>query len=345
MLKRLKLLGITLLALISTLVFLNADEGKPKVIRIAGVGNAYGRPYAAVSPLLVAQVHGLIEEEFEADGIKIEWNILKGVGPAINEAFANKTVDFTCYGDLPVIVGKSGGLPLKIVGGNGGGMNIYIIVPADSSVKTLADLKGKRIGVTKGTYMQLTLAKVLAARGWTEKDFKVYNLGQADGIAAIGAKSIDAYVASNGALDQVKLGVAKIIYDTRQDPYDWRGTNVFTVTEDFAKKYPDITRRLLKQIVKAAHWASQPENRREFLQIAAKAGVSVSNLIEDYGQDSLKDHSDPTLSKAYRGQLQAGIDFAKTNGYIRKSASVDDWIDDSYLNAALQELGLEDYWQ
>jgi sulfonate transport system substrate-binding protein len=344
MLKKLKLLGIVFLALISTLVFLNAAEDKPKVIRLAGVGNQYGKPYAG-GVWGVVQTKQLLETEFAKDGIKIEWNILKGTGPAINEAIANKTVDFTSYGDLPAIVGIAGGLPIKIVAGSGGGQNVYIIAPADSTIKSLEELKGKRVGFLKGTYLQLTFGKVIAARGWTEKDFKIYNLGQADGVAAVAAKSIDAYVAASNGLDQATLGVAKIIYDTRNDPYDWRGSNAYIVTEDFAKKYPDVTRRILKQIVIASHWSSQPENRKEYLQINAKSGSSITNLTADLGSDSLKDRSSPLLNTAYRELIQEGIDFSKANSIIRKAADVNDWIDDSYLNAALQELGLEDYWQ
>ncbi|MDR1452650.1 MAG: ABC transporter substrate-binding protein [Candidatus Margulisbacteria bacterium] len=329
---------------LSILVFLNADEGQPKVIRIAAVGNQYGKPYAS-GVLGVVQTKQLLESEFAKDGIKVEWSVLKGTGPAINEAFANRTVDFTYYGDLPAIVGIAGGLPLKIIAGTGGGQNVYIIAPADSTIKSLEELKGKRVGFLKGTYLQLTFGKIIAARGWTEKDFKVYNLGQADGVAAVAAKSIDAYVAASNGLDQATLGVAKIIYDTRQDPYNWRGSGAFAVTEEFAKKYPDITKRILKQIVIASHWASQPENRKEYLQISAKSGSSITNLTTDLGGDSLKDRNNPLLNTAYRGLIQEGIDFSKANNIIRKAANVNDWIDDSYLNAALRELGLEDYWQ
>ena len=343
--KKIKIiLSLGLLIVFSALA-LNAEEAKPKVIRIAGVGNVYGKPYAAAGPLLVAQVKQYLEEEFKDDGIKIEWNILKGTGPAINEAFANKTVDFTYYGDLPVIVGIAGGLPLKIVAGTGGGSNIYVTVPADSTVKTIEDLKGKRVGVNKGTYLHLTFGKVLAARGLSEKDFRIPNIGQADGVAAIAANSIDAYVSAAAALDQQSLGTAKIIYDTRNDPNDWRGSGAFTVTAEFAKKYPDITKRIVKQIVRAAHWSSDPANRSEVIQIYSKTGTSVSNLIIDFGNDAFKDRVNPLLNKAYRDQIQGGIDFAKAQGYIRKVANVDDWIDDSYLNAALKELGLEDFWQ
>ncbi|MDR1997681.1 MAG: ABC transporter substrate-binding protein [Candidatus Margulisbacteria bacterium] len=277
--------------------------------------------------------------------MKIEWNILKGTGPAINEAIANRTVDFTYYGDLPAIVGIAGGLPLKIIAGTGGGQNVYIIAPADSTIKSLEELKGKRVGFLKGTYLQLTFGKIIAARGWSEKDFKVFNLGQADGVAAVAAKSIDAYVAASNGLDQASLGVAKLIYDTRNDPYNWRGSGAFVVTDDFAKKYPDITKRLVKQIVLAAHWSSQEANRKEYLQLNARSGTSIATLTEDFGSDSLKDRSNPLLNKAYRDQIQEGIDFSVANNIIRKPANVNDWIDDSYLNAALKELGLENYWQ
>src|SRR5690349_6454052 len=88
-----------------------ADD-KPSVIRIgfpnAGTG---GRPLGGGSYPHNAHHLRAIDEEFKADGIKIEWKFFPGAGPALNESFANGLVDFAFgHGDLPVIVGRSTGL-------------------------------------------------------------------------------------------------------------------------------------------------------------------------------------------------------------------------------------------
>ncbi|HET6334824.1 MAG TPA: hypothetical protein VFG30_16485, partial [Polyangiales bacterium] len=79
-------------------------EDKPGVIRIGfpnvGVGN---RPISTTSALATAHLRGSLEDEFKADGIKIQWNFLRGAGPAVNELYANGLLDFSTLGDLPSV--------------------------------------------------------------------------------------------------------------------------------------------------------------------------------------------------------------------------------------------------
>lgn len=54
-------------------------------------------------------LQGLLEEELKADGIKIQWNYLRGAGPTVNELFANGLIDFGfALGDLPSISDADG---------------------------------------------------------------------------------------------------------------------------------------------------------------------------------------------------------------------------------------------
>src|SRR6188768_3980152 len=142
-------------------------EEKPTVVRIAfsGAGTG-GRPVGSGTTLAIAHQLGSINKELKADNIKVEWNFYPGAGPATNEALANKLIDFAYHGDLPLIVGRSTGLKHKILLSLGRFGNTYFVVPAESNAKTLADLKGKRISVNKGTAGQLTLNRVFERYGF-----------------------------------------------------------------------------------------------------------------------------------------------------------------------------------
>src|SRR3978361_1734677 len=79
-----------------------AAEDKPAVIRIANPGVGIGgRPGVGSSPWALLHIRGILEEEFKADGIKVEWTFLRGAGPAVNELFANGLADIASLGDLP----------------------------------------------------------------------------------------------------------------------------------------------------------------------------------------------------------------------------------------------------
>jgi len=86
----------------------SAQEAPPKVIRLAGPGNAEGKPFGT-GTLGVLKVKSVLEDEFKADGVSIQWQFPRGTGPAINEAFANGQLDFSSYGGLPNIVGRGPG--------------------------------------------------------------------------------------------------------------------------------------------------------------------------------------------------------------------------------------------
>jgi sulfonate transport system substrate-binding protein len=323
----------------------HAAENKPKVVRIGSAYTAgYGKPYSGgIIGLVHAQ--GLLEEEFKNDGIKIEWYFFKGAGPATNESLANTAIDFAYIGDLPAIVGRAGGLKTKFIAGGSKWTNVYVAVPPDSQIKTIQELKGKRVGLFKGTNAHLTFARILAANGLKESDLRIYNLGIADLDAALKTKNIDASVAWTNNIILRTQGNAKIIYSTKTSPRDWRNTGGFYVTEKFANTYPDITKRIVRRYVEAAKWGSDEVNRKAFLDFTAKAGVPRAISVEEIEGRTLKDINDPLFDAEYVNHYVGGVAFAKEKGLIRNTFDVNTWIDRSYLDAALRELKLEGYWK
>ncbi len=317
-------------------------EEKPKVIRYGSVGNAFGKPYAAGTDGVV-DVQALLVNEFKNDGVRIERTYYTATGPGLNEAFAAGLLDFGDYGDLPIVVGKAGGLKTKYILPTNKGSNIYIIATPQSKIISVKDLKGKKIAVTKGTYLHLTLNRVLEANGLTEKDVRLVNLSTSDAQNAIAAGSVDAFA---GLPDRplVDQGLAKLIYDTRKDPQKWRGRSGLLVSEDFARKYPELTKRVVKAKIKAAHWASQEKNREALIQLALKTGSGYKVTKEDFAGQDLTVKYSPLADQATINQYKEIVDFAFSRGLIRKKFDVDKWIDKSFAEAALKELGLQNYW-
>jgi NMT1/THI5 like len=122
-------------------------------------------------------LRGMLEEEFRADGIKIVWSFLRGAGPAVNELFANNLTDFASLGDLPSIVGRASGLKYRALLASSVRGNGYLAVPADSSIRDVKDLRGKKVAVNKGTATHLVGNKILEAFGLSEKDVRLISIG------------------------------------------------------------------------------------------------------------------------------------------------------------------------
>lgn len=325
-------------------------QDKPKVIRIGSAyGGGYGKPFSS-GTIGIVHGRGLLEKEFEKDGIKVEWYFFKGAGPATNEAIANNTLDFAYEGDFPSIVGKAGGLKTRIIAAGSVRSDVFILVPNDSPIKSIKELKGKKVGIFKGINSNLTFNRLLKANGLDEKDLRLYNFGTTEIEAALASKDIEAGV---GGLRTRDLGLTKVLFSTtpaikaldpQKVPDDWKTAGQFLVIEDFARKYPDIVKRVVRVYVDAAKWGSEEKNRNELFKLWAQVGTPYSLIKEQNGGKSGKYINTPLLDDFFVNHYRGGIEYAKTNKFIRNNIDLNQWIDRSYLDAALKELKLENYW-
>lgn len=321
-------------------------EDKPDILRIGVTGNTYGKPFGG-GVIGVLQDQRRLDTELQKLGVKVEYVVFKGTGPAINEAFANRSIDVAAYGDLPVILGKSGGLNTTIISAGGRGTNLYIAVAPDSSIKSLDELKGKRVATQKGTYMHLAFNKLIKSRGETEKDFKFLNLAPADGYAALQAGGIEAFVGPAGVIDLRNQGRARILYtnNTPDAPPEVAGFGAIVADSGFLAKYPSVVKVFLREYLRAAYWATQPENRDAYLRISAKTGTSVESLAEDISGKPLAWTLNPVLDDFFVKQLRSAVDFSLENGLLRKPVEIDSFLYAALQNELLKELGHEAWWK
>jgi sulfonate transport system substrate-binding protein len=320
-------------------------EDKPSVIRIAfpgvGIGN---RPHVGGHSTAVAHLRGMFEEEFKKDGIKVTWTFLRGAGPATNELYANGLADFSLLGDLPSIIGKAGGLNTRILAATAIRGNTYLAVPADSTISSIKDLKGKRVGIFKGTNLQLAMNKLLEANGLSEKDIRAMNMDTGTSRAALITKDVDAVFGGNDLLSLRDQGAAKIVYRSQGDPRFLRHCS-WVGTEDFITKYPEITKRVIKTLVLAAKWmADQEANPTVVYNLWTKSGVRFADYKEDFQGQSLKALASPLLDEYLVSQYRKQISEAKRFGLIKNTPNIDAWIEPRFLKQALKELQLEHYW-
>ena len=321
-------------------------EDKPSTIRMAypgvGVGN---RPFVGGNTIAIAHLRGMFEEEFKKDGITVNWTFTRGAGPAVNELYANGLVDFSLLGDLPSIIGHAGGLKTKVLAATSIRQLTYVVVPTDSRIQTVKDLKGKRVAIFKGTNIQLAAAKILESFGLSEKDLKVVNMDTNSQRAALLTGDIDAAFGDFSYLPLRDQQVARVIYRTAEEPKQLRHCS-FIGAESFIQKYPELTTRVVKTLVRSAKWASDQEKTpNNVFQLWSKSGTPYSNFKEDVLGRSLTALSSPLIDPFFVGEYTKNISEAKRFGLIRETFSLEKWIDKRFLDAALKELGLENFWQ
>jgi len=318
---------------------------EPVAIRIgvssAGVGNP---PRVSTGWTSAAQLRRYLEREFEHDDVKVQWIFFKGQGPAVNEAMANNQLDFTTLGDLPALVGRAAGLDTRLVLVNNARLDVYVAVPWGSSVAKVEELRGKRIAFHKGTSTQLAVDRILARHGLTEKDVRVVNMEPANARAALAAGQVDAIF---GAFDLITLQErksARLIYDTRDLPIA-TSLGFILANHRFAEKNRELTFRVVKALVRAARWASDDANRDSVFALWAQAGTVPEPLLrKQFDGIPLSERLSPLFDPFIVAQIQRGVNEAVAYRLIRKPVVVADWIDTTYLSAALHDLKLEGYW-
>ncbi len=323
----------------------SALAADPQVIRIGTPDQSTGpTPSGGISLVTYLDVKQLLANEFAKDGIKVEWIYFKGAGPAVNEALANKQLDFVYLGDLASIIGRAGGLGTKLIVPVRGS-NAYLAVAPGSGIKTLADLKGKRLTVFKGTAYQLSLDHALASVGLTERDLQVVNLDWTAAVAAIAAKQLDANWAGGQSLTLKEKGLAEIPVSTKTLGPQYTFQAGFLGTEDFIAAHPDLTQRFVNVIVAADHELSQPANFDDFIKVTAgRSGTPESLGKAEYEGDDLKFRFSPRIDAFVTHGYDASIEQAKSLGLIRKTFATEGWIEPKYVDKAIADAGWQSVW-
>jgi sulfonate transport system substrate-binding protein len=164
--------------------------------------------------------------------------------------------------------------------------------------------------------------------------------------AALVTKDIDAAFGGSDYLQLRDQGIAKIIYNSRNDDPRFLRHCAFIGSEDFIRKYPEITQRVVKTLVRAAKWISDyDQNPSPAYQLWAKSGVQFANYKSDLAAASLKVYASPLLDPYIVSTYKWNIREAKRFGLIRNDVDYGQWVDPTFLQRALKELSLEDYWK
>jgi len=338
-------LGLGFASLALALFTLAAQAQNPNVVRIGVANGGVGTPpRTGGSTVGIVNAQGLLEKEFERDGIQVQWIFFKGAGPAVNEALVNKQLDFAWQGDLPSIVHRAGGVKTKIIVGSGVRNGLYLGVPPDSTITRLEDLKGKRVAVFKGTNLHLAAVRALAAKGLKETDLKLINLDTAGAQAALVTKDIDAAFGYVELFALREKGAAKVVWSAAQDSYRFTRQTVLLVTDDFAQRHPQVVQRVVNTVVKAARAYSDEQQRGELFAQWGKAELPERFWREDFIGQPLRVRVSPLLDPFLVARYKDAAAEAHALKLTRSVPEIDSWFDRRYLDVALKELKLEGYW-
>lgn len=275
---------------------------------------------------IVAKEQGWFNDEFGKDGIVLQDEQFIA-GPPLIEAFAGGRLDFGLVGDQPAILAKANNIDIKVVGVPlSGAKTLGLVVPNGSEIKSPRDLKGKKVGVVIGSVGHQLLYLYLKANGLTPNDVKQVNMLPPDIKTALAARNIDAAVIWEPWISTIEY--EKIGFQVIDATGLKHNANVIIVSNDFAKKYPDIVKRVLKVFVRAEKWVK--ENPDKTVEIMARATGFKPDIL---ARSLPKFDYNIQLTDEVVTSIADTAKFLGENNITRKDVDIKDLVDASYLKA------------
>ncbi|MBI2853901.1 MAG: aliphatic sulfonate ABC transporter substrate-binding protein [Chloroflexi bacterium] len=266
---------------------------------------------------------GFFDQEFGADSIRVEYKPFLGAAPAINEALAAGSLDMAYIADIGALIGRASGLKTSLVAmGQPDGATWWLVVSQSSSIKKVADLKGKKVATIKATAPHFYLLEALKANGLQASDIEFINMTIPDSEQALRAGQIDATVTGNWFGVRLLSQGIRAIDSTKETPIG-RGTAVFVATDSFIASHPSFFPRYFKARQRATDWANA--NRNAALDLLTKNFGGIDRtLIEPLYPTPF--NFDQSLSADVLSRIKEGERFLRDLGITRTEVDVDGWI-------------------
>lgn len=227
------------------------------------------------TPYLLKERAGDLKAALEARGARAEW-VEFYAGPPLLEAMRAGAVDIGHVGETPPVFAQAGGVPFVYVAADSPAPKAEaIVVKKDSPLRSVADLKGKRVALNRGSNVHYLLIRALEDAGLTLDDIRVVYLAPADARTAFEGGDVDAWVIWDPFLAAAELAGARILKDGEGlvDNHMY-----YVARREFAEKQPELLRLVLNEYQALSAW--EGEHIEEASQILAKSsGVAYEAFL------------------------------------------------------------------
>ncbi|KSW22553.1 MULTISPECIES: sulfonate ABC transporter substrate-binding protein [unclassified Pseudomonas] len=236
-------------------------EERPGTLRIG---------YQKYGTLVLLKARGTLEKRLAEQGVKVQWTEFPG-GPQLLEGLNVGSIDFGVTGETPPVFAQAAGADLVYVANEPPApTSEAILLPKDSPIKSVAELKGRKVALNKGSNVHYLLVRALEENGLKYSDIQPVYLPPADARAAFERGAVDAWViwdpyqaAAEKQLHARTLVDARGLADNHQ---------FYLATRTYAKEHPQVLTTLVEEVRSVGEWSQKnPEQVTE--QVAPLLGL------------------------------------------------------------------------
>lgn len=322
-----------------------------KTVRV-GIGTQDTTINCATGGPLVRELH-LLEKYLPKTGKyeNVKYDIVwenQPTGAQLNSKYLANQLDIVQMADFPSVLGatalKAAGDKVQsfyiatLSGGINGAGNA-IVVPNDSKVQSLIELKGKKVSVPFGSTAHAMLIRAIQDLNLDpNKDFEIVTQTPEVAGSALKAKQIDGHAnfVPFGELFPFR-GIARKIYDGSSTGVTT--THGVQVRSDYAAEYPEIVTAYLKATLEADRlYRESPEDLSE--QLAKWTGVDAEVYYAFHGPQGIQTR-DYSLKPEYVTAIRKAQESLKVLKKVTKEIDVDTYVNDKFIRQAAQEFGYD----
>lgn len=208
--------------------------------------------YQKFGNLGILKARQSLETLFAQHDVSVLWSEFPA-GPQLLQALQNNEIDFGTTGEVPPIFAQADGSPLVYVAYDPPApQSVAMVVAAHSPVRTLADLRGKRIMVNKGSNVHYLLVQMLDEEGLTLEDVRIVYAPPKYPLAPSDYHAADAWMMWDPLLsDAERSGTLRVIADGRDRVLNQQ---FYLARRDYAARSADILQPLLHALQQTGHY-------------------------------------------------------------------------------------------
>ena len=307
-----------------------AQTSEKETLNTASHLNIATQPAPGYLPIQVAWDNGWVEEALAEAGysdVTVTYTEFES-GPPENESFAAEQQDIGVMGSVPGILAKAAGQDRVYLGiAVNGEKTETIIVPKDSPIKSIADLKGKKIGLVVGSICENLVYNLLATEGLTLADVELVNLATSEQQVALASKQVDAVATWQPTISKLIADGENVILADGTGGVFKAESPIFG-NRGYVEQNPEIVQIFIQQYARAAY---EVENNKEKY---AKEYAEKYGITEELLYAALEDSYFPIdIAQEDIDDLQKTADFL----YDTQKASVQVNFEENVIDAFVKD--------
>lgn len=319
------LTAVSVAGILGNSSIVKAEDLKGELNQAKELNIAY-QPVIGFLPMYVLKDSNQLQDALKEagyDDVEVTFTEFES-GPPENEAFASGLQDIGVMGNVPAVSAIAAGQERSIIGiAYNGEKTEAVLVPEDSEISSVKDLKGKKIGLVVGSIAQNFIDVLLKENDLTTQDVELVNLSTGEQQQALAAGQVDAVATWEPTITKIEAAkTGKILADGTDI---FLGENPIVARTEYTSQNPEIVQIFLEQYKEAAE--ELDKNKEQYEEKYAETLGLEADLLDT----ALSHVSEPvTISEEDITDLQGTADFLYDSGIITKKLDISDYIDETF---------------